>query len=85
MVSHGTRLYIPLAWYALQSLNLPPSFWLPAAAFKLGGLAADYPILRYFFLSIDWSHRAYADLNNKINLLMHIFFCLTTPTWRSGL
>lgn len=24
MVSHWTRLYIPLARYALQSLNLPP-------------------------------------------------------------
>jgi hypothetical protein len=30
MVSHGTRLYLPLAWYALQSLNLLlSSFFYP--------------------------------------------------------
>jgi hypothetical protein len=61
MVSHGTRLYLPLAWYALQSLNLLLSSFFYRGG--LGSLAAGYPIHRYFFHPLDSGHMVRAGLH----------------------
>ena len=63
-VSRGARLYIPVARYALQSLNLPReeqptylSIYIYQVCSPIRGLAADCPILKFFYLtSKDWSH-----------------------------